>query len=743
MISPPPLERTIGPLRRLVGPALLVIASAMPAVSGAQVTADTTMFAVSATQTLYTVQRATGATATVTTGLPYNTSAIARDPVTGRIFLTSTNYGAPATQNGRVAYYDPATGANVVVNGTGNGDNVVRLAFNTSGQLFGIGSNSPTTLYEISTATGVMTALGTVKVGSTAGADLGASGDLAFDYDGTLYANATSPAGGSTTLYRIATTASAGVFVATTIGTVTNSIEASLAFGADGQLYAAGSNNTMYAISKSTGGVISTVTSAGIAYFDFATSPRFADLSVTGTASALPIGDTATYTISVANGGPQSANGQITVVDSLPSRLTYAGVTGSGWTCSAVGRRVTCVTPGPLAVGATTTFTLSVTVAAGTAVGTSLPNVVRVVGSTIDPDQSDNRISIPGTAVANIDFTLAKSHAGIFVVGGNGTYTLTVKNVGTTASSGTITMLDTLPTGMSYVSGVGTSWTCARTSTGPDVVSCTRTVAVAAGATVTIALTVAVAQAAAPSQTNTARLTGGNQIGSEIANDPTTIDYRAVDVTPDASPVSQLPSNGTSYTATYTVRNTGSLSDTYTLATTKAPGTTVSITSVNGVAGSSTSIVLAAGATLAVPVVYTVATAALAGAIDTLKLSATSTASVAVTNAGSWVVTVVRAGLAITKQLYRADGTTPITVTDQVSPGEIVQFLVSVAATGEAGSTLVHVTDPLPSAVTFISTTGDAAGWTITQSGGMITADLAGTLAVSATRFFWIKVKVI
>jgi uncharacterized repeat protein (TIGR01451 family) len=728
--------------RLLLHGALAAVGACVPvAVARAQVTADTTMFAVAATTTLYTVQRATGATATVTTGLSFNTSAIARDPVTGRIFYTSTNYGT-ANQNGRVAYYDPATGTNVVIAAVGNGDNVVRLAFDQAGTLYGIGSNSPTMLYSISTSTGAMTSLGSVKVGSTVGADIGASGDLAVDWNGTLYANATSPSGSGTTLYRVATSPSGGVYVATAVGVITAAIEASLGFGADGQLYSGGSNGTMYSVNKATGAA-TTVVTGGLAYFDFATTPRFADLSVTGSVGPVPVGDTAQYTITVLNSGPQSANGRITVVDSLPTGFTYAGVTGAGWTCAAVGRRVTCTTPGPLAHGGSSTLTLSAAVGAAVVVGSTTTNVVRVTGSTIDQDQSDNRSTITGTAVANIDFTLVKSHGGSFTVGTDGVYTLTARNVGSKPSVGTLTVVDTMPAGLTYVTGTGASWTCLAAGSSPQVVTCTRATSVAAGTTVTITLTVAVAQAASPSVTNVAQLSGGKMLSPQTASDPTTVLYRAVTVTPPTSAVSQLPSNGTSYTGSFTVTNAGTLADTYTLTAAKAPGTVVSITSVNGVAGTSATISLAVGANLVIPVVYTVANGAATGAIDTLRLQAVSTASATVADTGILVATVVRAGLAITKQLYRSDGTTMITAVDKVTPGDTVQFLVTVAATGNAGSTLVHVTDPLPSGVTYISATGDSPGWTIAQSGGTVTGDLAGTLSTGATRFFWIRVKVL
>jgi len=151
---------------------------------------------------------------------------------------------------------------------------------------------------------------------------------------------------------------------------------------------------------------------------------------------------------------------------------------------------------------------------------------------------------------------------------------------------------------------------------------------------------------------------------------------------------------------------------------------------------------LAAGANVVVPVIYKVNNAAVAGAVDTVKLTATSNTVGTTKDAGTWAVTVIRAGLTITKQLYRDDKVTLITAGAKVSPSEFVQFKVTVTATGVAGTTLVHVTDPVPATVTYNSATGDLAGWTLTQAAGTVTGDLAGTLATGQTRFFWIRVQV-
>jgi len=54
----------------------------------------------------------------------------------------------------------------------------------------------------------------------------------------------------------------------------------------------------------------------------------------------------------------------------------------------------------------------------------------------------------------------------------------------------------------------------------------------------------------------------------------------------------------------------------------------------------------------------------------------------------------------------------------------------------------VHIDDTQPSQVTFQSAAGDLAGWTFANTGNALTADLTGTLAASASRFIWIRVKI-
>jgi MSHA biogenesis protein MshQ len=109
-------------------------------------------------------------------------------------------------------------------------------------------------------------------------------------------------------------------------------------------------------------------------------------------------------------------------------------------------------------------------------------------------------ISISDAPVS--DLTMSKVHTGTFGYGDDGSYTLTVANTGPNTTSGTTTVTDTLPTGETYVSAIGSGWTCGAVG---QAVTCTSTAAIANGSSFpTITLTVAVATSAGTSLANTA-----------------------------------------------------------------------------------------------------------------------------------------------------------------------------------------------------------------------------------------------
>lgn len=106
------------------------------------------------------------------------------------------------------------------------------------------------------------------------------------------------------------------------------------------------------------------------------------------------------------------------------------------------------------------------------------------------------------------DLALEKTHGGDFTAGLPATYTLTVKNVGRSASSGLITVTDTVPAGLNNPIGSGDGWTCY--TSGP-IVTCTSSLAMQPGAASTISLRVDVTASAAPRVTNTATVSNNSE----------------------------------------------------------------------------------------------------------------------------------------------------------------------------------------------------------------------------------------
>jgi DNA/RNA endonuclease G (NUC1) len=126
------------------------------------------------------------------------------------------------------------------------------------------------------------------------------------------------------------------------------------------------------------------------------------------------------------------------------------------------------------------------------------------------------------TTVSAPDLAVAITHTGNFTQGDpSDIYTLVVTNVGSAAASGTVTLTDSLPAGLTATALSGTGWTVNLAT-----LTCTRSDSLAAGAGYSpITLTVKVSTGAAASVTNVASLSGGGDslLANNSASDPTTI----------------------------------------------------------------------------------------------------------------------------------------------------------------------------------------------------------------------------
>ena len=213
----------------------------------------------------------------------------------------------------------------------------------------------------------------------------------------------------------------------------------------------------------------------------------------------------AAYSITATNSGGVATSGTVTVTDTLPGGLTAAAMSGTNWTCTLA--TLTCTRSDTLAAGASyPAITLAVNVAS--TAPASVTNTVTVSGGGETNTSNDTAADIT-TINPPPDLTIAKTHSGNFVQGQTGAiYTITVTNSGGAATSGTVTVTDTLPAGLTATAMSGMNWNCTLAT-----LSCARTDALAAGAKYpAVTLTINVASNAPGSVTNTVTVSGAARL---------------------------------------------------------------------------------------------------------------------------------------------------------------------------------------------------------------------------------------
>jgi uncharacterized repeat protein (TIGR01451 family) len=393
-------------------------------------------------------------------------------------------------------------------------------------------------------------------------------GDAADTYAVTVHNAGTGPTSGTVTVTDVLPT---GLTPTAASGTGwTTQINGSTVTATRSDVLAAGGaypalTITVSVANNAAGNVTNTVSVAGggevITSNDTASDPtvisQAADLTIAkGHSGTFRQGDTGdTYSITVTNAGPGATAGTVTVTDTLPTGLTPTAASGTGWTTSISGSTVTATRSDVLNTGISYPA-LSITVNVATNAAANLTNTATVSGggelNTANDSASD------ATAVTPMsDLTIAKSHSGTFKQGDTAdTYSITVSNAGSAATSGTATVTDTLPNGLTPTAASGTGWT---TSISGSTVTATRSDALNGGASYpALTVTVSVAANAAASVTNTATVAGGGEINltNDSASDVTVV-TQVADLTISKSHSSAFHQGDTADTYTITVANAG------------------------------------------------------------------------------------------------------------------------------------------------------------------------------------------
>jgi uncharacterized repeat protein (TIGR01451 family) len=232
------------------------------------------------------------------------------------------------------------------------------------------------------------------------------------------------------------------------------------------------------------------------------------------------------YTVTVANASAAAGptTGTVTVTDDVPAGLTIATMSGGGWNCavSPACTRSDALTPGTPYPA----ISVGVRVAANAPTGI-VTNSASVSGggdpagphTASDPTTITGMNPPPGAA----SLTITKSHSGSFTRGLSGSYTITVGNaVGAAATSGTATVVDNAPAGMTITAMSGSGWGCA------DLAACTRSDSLAAGGnypalTVTVSVSLNATEGTNALTNHASVSGGGDPTGPHETADPTTI----------------------------------------------------------------------------------------------------------------------------------------------------------------------------------------------------------------------------
>jgi CSLREA domain-containing protein len=151
------------------------------------------------------------------------------------------------------------------------------------------------------------------------------------------------------------------------------------------------------------------------------------------------------------------------------------------------------------------------------------------------------------------DLTVTSTHTGNFKAGDTAdAYILTATNGGSASTSGTVTVVDSPPSGFTATALTGTGWSCTLSS-----LTCTRSDALAASASYpAITLTVGVSSSDAGTYTNTATVSGGGETNtSNDTGTDSTIVVAAPTISEAFNPTSVAPNANS--TVTFTLGNPG------------------------------------------------------------------------------------------------------------------------------------------------------------------------------------------
>jgi uncharacterized repeat protein (TIGR01451 family) len=456
-----------------------------------------------------------------------------------------------------------------------------------------------------------------------------------------------------------------------------------------------------------------------------------ADLSITLADSADPVdtGTAYTYTATINNIGPNAAY-DLTATISLPSGVALGMITAPGWSCGVASLTVTCTRALQLSGGASTIL-IAVT-------APSMPaalNATATIASREDSVAGNNSAS-QGTTVQypRADLDLSVTGPAATAAGEQFTYTLAVHNNGPrTAPS--VQVADTLPAGVTFISGGGGGWTCMPSG---GTVTCSQGSLVAGGSS-SVDLVVSAPALTSPSAaTNSATvsISSSGTVDPVAGNDTDGVSTTITPVDLSITKTDLLDPVTASGAITYTITVTNP-------AAVAAHGVTVSdplpagtkFVNASGsgwicnfAAGtmSCTRPTIAAAPTATPPITLVVTAPSTQGVIsNTATVSATATDPSLANNTATQQTTISPpAPGSADLSIAIADAPDPVDI------GAPLVYTLSVTNAGPDPADGVRVISSLPPGAVFVSATG--AGWSCMQGSSTVTCTHAAALATGS-----------
>jgi uncharacterized repeat protein (TIGR01451 family) len=191
---------------------------------------------------------------------------------------------------------------------------------------------------------------------------------------------------------------------------------------------------------------------------------------------AFSVGNQGLFLMTVRNAGNVPYAGTVTVTDQLPAGLTLIDANGPGWQCTVDSTLLRCaadVRLDPSASAAPVTVHVQVTEAALGATASTA-----TLAAAGDMDTSDDRAVANVQVTGSPDLALTLTRSAALQIGAPVIYTTSLKNIGSVATGGVISVRQDVPPGFTVQSASGTGWSCNDSLP----LFCTTTSSVAAGA---------------------------------------------------------------------------------------------------------------------------------------------------------------------------------------------------------------------------------------------------------------------